>query len=207
MISEALSALPAQIGDDLVTKAEAYLVEQAAELGPRDLRNLGRGVLHHLAPDVADGAEYQALLAAEDRASAATRLSLRRRGDGSTDGTFRIPDSAAGRMRAYLNAVMSPRRLHLETPFGPAEDTAPDEFADLPLEHRQGVAFVALLEHVPPTTCPSRAARRPPSWSPSTTRPCAPTSVPPASWRPRPVISSRPGRLVAWRATPASCPP
>jgi len=149
VIADALSALPPQISDDLLTKAEIYLVEQAAEFGPRDLKNLGHGVLHHLAPDIADDAEYHALLAAEDRASTATRLSMRRRGDGSTDGAFRIPDSAAGRVRAYLHAFMSPRRLHLDTPFGPAEDTAPDEFADLPMERRQGVAFVALLEHIP----------------------------------------------------------
>src|SRR5215207_2860490 len=39
VISEALSALPSQTGGDLVTKAEVYLVEQAADLGPRELRN------------------------------------------------------------------------------------------------------------------------------------------------------------------------
>ena len=46
-------------------KAEAYLVEQARVFGPRELRHLGRGVLEHLAPEVADEAEYQRLLAEE----------------------------------------------------------------------------------------------------------------------------------------------
>ena len=55
---------------------------------------------------------------------------------------------------------MSPRRLHLDTPFGPAEDTAPDEFADLPLERRQGVAFVALLEHIPTHDLPQHGGRK-----------------------------------------------
>ena len=73
MIVEALDALPDDLGDDLVVKAEAYLVEQAAVFGPRELRHLGRGVLEHLAPEIADEAEYQRLLAEETRAQAATQ--------------------------------------------------------------------------------------------------------------------------------------
>ena len=74
VIVEALDALPDDLGDDLVVKAEAYLVEQAGSFGPRELRHLGRGVLEHLAPEIADEAEYQRLLAEETRAQAATRL-------------------------------------------------------------------------------------------------------------------------------------
>ena len=74
VIVEALDALPEELGDDLVVKAEAYLVEQAAVFGPRELRHLGRGLLEHLAPEIADEAEYQRLLAEETRAQAATRL-------------------------------------------------------------------------------------------------------------------------------------
>ena len=74
VIVEALDALPEDLGDDLVVKAEAYLVEQAQVFGPRELRHLGRGVLEHLAPEIADEAEYQRLLAEETRAQAATRL-------------------------------------------------------------------------------------------------------------------------------------
>ncbi len=153
-ITDALASLPKDLGDDLLAKAEAYLVEQAAHLGPRELANLGRGVLQHLAPDIADEAEYQALLAAEDRASAATRLTMRRRGDGSHDGSFRIPDALAGRVRAFLHAFMAPRRRHLDTPFGPVEEATCDEFADLPLARRQGIAFAALLENIPTDSLP-----------------------------------------------------
>ena len=76
VIVESLDALPDELGEDLTVKAEAYLVEQAAVFGPRELHRLGRGVLEHLAPEVADEAEYQRLLAEETRAQAATRLSL-----------------------------------------------------------------------------------------------------------------------------------
>jgi hypothetical protein len=72
VIVEALDALPSNLGDDLRVKAEAYLVEKAATLGPRELRVLGRGVLDQLAPEVADEAEYLRLLAEESRAHAAT---------------------------------------------------------------------------------------------------------------------------------------
>ena len=50
---------------DLIVKAEAYLVEQAQQFGPQELRDLGRGVLEHLAPEIADQAEYRRLLAEE----------------------------------------------------------------------------------------------------------------------------------------------
>src|SRR5262245_41352836 len=99
----ALDGVPKERGDDLRVKAEAYLVEQAADLGPREWQVLGRGLLEHLAPDIADAHEYRRLLEAERRADAATRLSMRRRGDGSTDLRARIPDTTADRV---------PQRLH-----------------------------------------------------------------------------------------------
>ncbi len=143
VVVEALDALPDDLGDDLVVKAEAYLVEQAATFGPRELRHLGRGVLEHLAPEVADEAEYQRLLAEETRAHAATRLSFTPRGDGSTDLHARVPDHVANRFRAYLDAYTSPRR----SPLG--------EVDQLPVARRRGEAFVAFLENVPDTGLPT----------------------------------------------------
>ena len=142
VIVEALDALPADLGDDLRSKAEAYLVEQAEQLGPRELRALGRGVLEHLAPGIADEAEYQRLLAEERRAHAETRLSFQPRGDGSTDVHARLPDQVASRLRTYLEAFASPRR----TPLGD-----PDA---LPVARRRGEAFCALLENLPATGLP-----------------------------------------------------
>ena len=142
VIVEAMEALPEEVGDDLVVKAEAYLVEQAGSFGPRGLRHLGRGVLEHLAPEVADEAEYQRLLAEEARAQAATRLSFTPRGDGSTDLHARVPDHVANRLRTYLDAYTSPRR----SPLG--------EVDALPVARRRGEAFVAFLENLPDTGLP-----------------------------------------------------
>ena len=139
VVVEALEALPKDLGDDLLVKAEAYLVEQAAELGPRELRNLGRGVLEHLAPDIADEAEYQRLLAEEQAAAAATRLTMRRRGDGSTDIHARVPDAAAARLTAFLNAYTAPRSTLAR---GCRSNGC------------RGEGFVALLENTPTDALP-----------------------------------------------------
>jgi hypothetical protein len=141
VIVEALDALPAEIGEDLREKAEALLVQEAAVLGPRDLRVVGARVLERLAPEVADEAEYQRLLAAEHRAGAETRLTIRPRGDGSSDIHARVPDHTAGRLSAYLNAFTAPRRQ-------------PDDVSVLPLARQRGIAFQALLENIPAASLP-----------------------------------------------------
>jgi hypothetical protein len=79
---------------------------------------------------------------------------MRPRGDGSTDLHARIPDHAAGRLNAYLDAYTAPRRRHLHpdgdsmvaTPFGPLAVAPTDEVAQLPIARQRGEAFVALLE-------------------------------------------------------------
>ena len=120
-------------------------------------------MLEYLAPDIGENAEYQRLLAAERRASAATRLNLRRRGDGSTDLHARLPDLVAGRLTAYLNAFTAPRRRHhwadtdpqtVETPFGLLTPPVENEFANLPIARQRGEAFVALLENIPTNSLP-----------------------------------------------------
>jgi hypothetical protein len=134
---ESLEALPANLGDGLVAKAEEFLIERASDLGPRELRHLGRGVLAHVAPDIADRAELRALRAEEARADAATRLSFHRRGDGTTDLHARLPDQAANRLRAYVHAIANPRRTSND-----------DDFMALPVDRRRGIALQSLLETV-----------------------------------------------------------
>jgi Domain of unknown function (DUF222) len=137
VITEALDALPKVLDAGLVAKAEAHLVEQAAEFGPRDLARLGERVLEAVAPEMAEEAEYQRLLAYERRARAATRLFFRPRGDGSTDLTARVPDPVAHRLRTYLDGYTSPRNKSL------------GEVDQLPLSRRRGQAFCAVLENLP----------------------------------------------------------
>ncbi len=115
--------------------------------GPRELRRLGDRLLEAIAPDTADQADYQRLLAEERRAHAATRLTFKPRGDGSTDLSARIPDHVAHRLRTYLDSYTSPRRTALG-------EMALGEVDQLPVARRRGEAFCALLENVPDTGLP-----------------------------------------------------
>ena len=127
MITEALAALPKDLGDDLLVKAEAVMVDKAAEFGPRELRVFGPrgarppGPRHRRGEPSTDGCSPK-----NAAPHAATRLSLRPRGDGSTDLHARIPDHAAGRrLRAYLNAFTAPRRRHLDDQPASVRPTVP----------------------------------------------------------------------------------
>ena len=137
VIVEALDALPATLDAEVRAKAEAHLISEAGHFGPKELRRLGRGLLEVVAPEIADEAAYQRLVAEEKRAQAATRLSFHRRGDGSTDIHVRVPDPVANRIRTYVDAYTSPRR-------GPLGDVD-----KLPVPRRRGEAFCALLENLP----------------------------------------------------------
>ena len=130
-------------------KAEAYLVDQAAVFGPRELRHLGRGVLEHLAPEVADEADYQRLARRGDPRPGRDPAVAPPRGDGSTDLHARVPDHVANRLRTYLDAYTSPRR----SPLGDV-----DQLPDRPAS---GEAFVAFLENLPDTGLPAMAAPPP----------------------------------------------
>ncbi len=142
-----LDDLPAGLDPGLVARAQAHLVGEAAGFGPRELRVLGRRVLEVLAPEIAEEQEEAALAAEERRARAATRLSFRPRGDGSTDLHARLPEHLASRLRAYLDAMTSPRRH---------DPTAGrlGEVDRLPLKRRRGEAFCSLLEQVPADRLP-----------------------------------------------------
>jgi hypothetical protein len=155
VIDKALTDLPHELGEDLLAKAETLLVEEASRLGPRDLAVLGSRLMDYLAPQTADQHEHDRLLTAERRASATTRLSLRRRGDGSTDLHARIPDLAAAMLTTYLAAFTNPRRRHQPD----QQDANAGEFANLPRERQSGIAFVALLERILTTDLPRHGGR------------------------------------------------
>ena len=115
VIVRALEALDAPtVGDrvdpDLLVMAEAHLVEKAGDFAPPALRALGDRILEVVCPEEYDDQERRALLAAERRASAATRLTLHVRGDGSVDVRARIPEAAAARLQTYLEAFTAPRQ-------------------------------------------------------------------------------------------------
>jgi hypothetical protein len=133
VIAEALDALPKDLDSDLREKAETHLVAEAGRWGPAELARLGSRVLEAVAPEQADEAEYQKLLAQERRSRAATKLSFHPCGDGSTDVRTRVPDPVANRLKTVLDGYTSPRSNKL------------GEVDGLPLSRRRGIAFCALL--------------------------------------------------------------
>jgi hypothetical protein len=102
-------ATPRQIPPAVLQEVEVALVSACADHTPRELRVLGEKILAIIAPTIAEQDELRRLEREEARAAAATRLELRRRGDGSTDLKGRIPDAAASRLRSYLHAFTAPR--------------------------------------------------------------------------------------------------
>lgn len=165
VIVTALNALdPAVVDQVTLARAEQVLVDHAARFGPRELRRIGERILEVVAPTIAEEAERKKLEAEQARARAATRLDLRRRGDGSTDLHARIPDATASRLKAYLDAFASPRH-DSSTSKGDRSETTPGGVPAaglvdpatgrrLPADRIRGIAFVAFLEAADPHRMP-----------------------------------------------------
>jgi hypothetical protein len=151
-IATALGELPDDLDAAVLVSAEAHLVAEAVHFDAAKLRILGRKVLDVVAPEVAEDHERRRLEEEERRARETTRLSLRRRGDGTTDIQGRVSDAVAGRLRTYLEALASPRRGHLKQGIDPID---PDTGKRLPHEVVLGRAFGALLEALPAQVLPT----------------------------------------------------
>lgn len=144
VIAHALDELPEDVPAEVLTSAEAQLVEYAADFGPSELRVLGRRILDVVAPEVGEAAEARALEDEERRAAERTTFTLTPCGDGTTRVQGRLPDAAAHRLATYLDAFTSPRRGRSDHGEAPG-----------PVERRRGRAFCALLEHLDPGALPA----------------------------------------------------
>jgi hypothetical protein len=71
---------------------------------------LGRRLFEVIDPERADEHEGRLLEAEEARARALTWLRMRPVGDGTTRGSFRLPDAQADMLRTVLEGYASPRR-------------------------------------------------------------------------------------------------
>jgi len=145
VIVRALVDLPEDLEPEIRGRAEAHLVEQAGQFGPRSLRILGRRVLQVVPPEVAEEEQRKLLERDEARAQRRTFLTSRANGDGTTDLRIRISDAAAGRLFTYLEAFTSPRRQA-----GQSLSNGDNR----PYDHQLGHAFTAFLESVDPSRMP-----------------------------------------------------
>ncbi|MGI8615031.1 MAG: DUF222 domain-containing protein [Nocardioidaceae bacterium] len=169
VITRALADLPAEISAEQHEEAQTWLLAQARFFGPRELRTLGRRVFQVIAPDEADAREGKLLEAEEARAWETTRLTMRRRADGTTHGSFRLPQAQADMLQAVLQALAAPRR---QTSAGQLLRIDPQAAASVgsdepgvsaeqptnaPYPVRMGRALCDLIEHLPIDRLPRAA--------------------------------------------------
>ena len=140
VIVRALQALPADLSAELLEQAEAKLVTDADDFGPRELRVLGRRILDVIAPEIGEDAERKALEAEEQAARQTTALTTQRYGDGSTLIRIKVPDATADRLVTYLDAYSSPRQAGYD--------------GEQSHDQRLGQSFCSLLEHLDPAKLP-----------------------------------------------------
>jgi hypothetical protein len=143
VITHALDQLPTdKVSAEVLSRAEAHLVAEAAHFGPRELRILGRRILAIVAPEIDEQHEAEQLAKEERRAERRTSLVTKRLGDGSTRITINVPDGVATRLHTYLEAFTSPRHQR-----GGEADR-------IPADRQRGHAFCSLIEALDPRRLP-----------------------------------------------------
>lgn len=151
VIMKAIDALPDWVDEDPRRDAEAHLIRLAGEHNLDDLKRLANRVIEVIDPDGADQMLGDQVRREEERAWGATRLSIKRRGDGTTRGAFTIPDADADTLRAAIEGIIAPRRASRNAA-GLGLDV--DDFTALPRDQKMGHAFIELVGHLPTEALP-----------------------------------------------------
>jgi hypothetical protein len=114
IVTAAVEALTEEY-DDLpagtAARAEAHMVEQAKAFDAPALRALGKRLFEVVCPEAADAAEGKKLEKEEAKARALAHFSVRDNGDGTSQGSFKLPTLHAGLLKKALEALTSPRRI------------------------------------------------------------------------------------------------
>lgn len=152
IIVNALDALRNDEGvsQDVLSSAEAHLVEIAPEFTERQLAQIAHRVLEVVAPEVAEAAEARALEREERRASRYLSVSFWARAGGIpgvTEIRIRTTDLIAARLRTHLEALTAPRHLAALGGGTNLEDRGPHT-------RRLGEAFNTLIEALDPLRLP-----------------------------------------------------
>lgn len=127
---------------------EAALVAKAQTLSPSSLRKVARRALAEIEPDeaVVDAHENDLVATEEERARAATRLTLHDNADGTVSGHFTVPATQGQLLRKILATITAPRRGRLGASVAQVgENTG----LQTDWDHARGEAFCELIEHLP----------------------------------------------------------
>ncbi|MGN9909194.1 DUF222 domain-containing protein [Phytohabitans sp. LJ34] len=123
VVAAAIHELPADLGPELVDRAEAVLIGQAGQFEPTILRKAGQRILAHVAPQIADAADAAALRRMEERAHRGRAFHLTRQGDGRVRVTGWLDEASAATVNAALDPLCAPRDDH-DAPRTPAQRRA-----------------------------------------------------------------------------------
>ena len=91
--------------------AEAHMVDQAKAFDAPTLKQLGKRLFEVVCPEAADAAEGKKLEKEEAKARALAHFSVRDSGDGTSQGSFKLPTLHADLLKKALEALTSPRRI------------------------------------------------------------------------------------------------
>jgi hypothetical protein len=159
-ITDCLDSLGPDVSAAVRAQAEEHLVDLSRDHDARELRRLGEHLLEVIDPEVFEAHEQARLEEQERRAREATRLSMRRRGDGTSRLSGIVPDATADRLRAYLNAFSNPRQGNGAGAGADVSD--PEPLIDPTTGRRvtgdrlRGEAFCAFLEAADPKRLPAQ---------------------------------------------------
>ncbi len=154
------------INPDVLTRAEAHLIQLAAEHSPARLRRLAGRLFEVVCPDAAEEIEAKKLAAMDQRAEHAMGVFIRRNAggiEGLSEIRLRVPDGIADRFHTHLEAFTNPRVTDTLTDTdgqgedGEAQPLVPFQHPDgqkIPYTRRLAMAFCHLLESLDPNAMP-----------------------------------------------------
>ena len=146
-ILRALDDLPADLDTDVISQAEAHLLDLAQVHDAKALRVLGRRILEVVSPETADAHEARLLEREERAAAAATRLTVWEDGHGQTHGRFTLDTLTGAALKKALWAIAAPKH---QASKGPLDDRGERR----PTPQRLGQAFSELILRYPATRLP-----------------------------------------------------
>jgi hypothetical protein len=128
-------------------RAEAFLLDHAADHDADALSRLGHEIYQRLDPESADAREAEALARAEARARKKTRLRLYDDDEGLTHATFTIPTRYGAMLRKALAALAAPKHVR-------AQNGAGSYDWQTPTPEKLGQAFCDYIARFPVTKLP-----------------------------------------------------
>lgn len=151
VIMKAIDSLPGHVTDQQKAAAEADLIGRAADHDLRGLQILANRVVAVIDPEGADAYLGRKLAEEEKRAWDATRIAIRRRGDGTSRLSGIVPETYAAKLRTALEGIAAPRRAETNAT---RHAMSVGDFTALPHAQKMGLAFCELIDHLPSDALP-----------------------------------------------------